>query len=273
MRQRGAQAPDTKATNGGTIRRAARSSNAAKRWPKEAIRDAIETLESAYGFPDHSPRYEPMDELISCILTQHTSDANAYPAFERMKRQYPTWEQVVEAGPVAIADSVRAAGLANQKAKNIILCLEAIFERNGAYDLENLRAMPTLMARDWLMALPGVGPKTASIVLCFAFGRETIPVDTHVYRVSMRLGMIPESSDEAKAHDLLLSLVPAELAFRFHVALIRHGRQVCKAPIPRCAECLVSARCPWLQKVGPERKLAEMRKARTLRRKDPAKLK
>jgi len=203
-----------------------------------------------------------MDELVSCILSQHTSDANSYPAFERLKMALPTWEEVVAAGPETVAEIIRSAGLANQKAKSIIRCLDAIKEKTGKYDIDFLATMSIREGRGWLTELPGVGPKTASIVQCFAFGMPVVPVDTHVYRVSWRLGLIPEGVGENKAHDLLLQSVPGELAYRFHMALIQHGRQVCKAPTPLCEKCMVTDLCRWFQKGGPAKHQASLKKSR-----------
>ncbi len=203
-----------------------------------------------------------MDELVSCILSQHTSDANSFPAFYRLKGAYPTWDKVAAAPAGELADVIRAAGLANQKARNIQACLREIRDRNGGYDIENLRAMPFLEAREWLTSLPGVGPKTASIVLSFAFGMEAIPVDTHVYRVAWRIGLIPEGVGEAKAHDLLLERVPKGLGFRLHMALIQHGREVCKAPLPLCERCLASDVCRWFRRDGPAKRRKELRAKR-----------
>lgn len=214
-------------------------------WDPESIRRLVETLEQTHGRPRRIARFDPMEELVSCILSQHTADANSFPAFTRLREAFPTWEDVVEAGTERLAPVIQAAGLANQKSKSIIGCLKEIKSRTGSYDLEVLRGMPTLEARSWLTSLPGVGPKTASIVLCFSFGRETIPVDTHVYRVSKRVGLIPETDDEKKAHDTLMALVPGELSFRFHVALIQHGRTVCRAPRPDCGRCPVAEMCDW----------------------------
>jgi endonuclease-3 len=186
-----------------------------------------------------------MDELVSCILSQHTSDATSFPTFHSLRKQVPTWAEVAALGPSRLADIIRPAGLANQKSKSIIAVLEEIHRRNGAYDIENLRNMPLERARSWLLSLPGVGPKTAAIVLCFAFGRPAIPVDTHVFRVSWRLGLIEKSIGEAKAHKVLEDIVPKPLAFRFHTALIQHGRQICKAPKPNCAACPLRRRCRY----------------------------
>ncbi len=184
-----------------------------------------------------------MDELVACILSQHTIDANSYRAFDRLKAAYATWEQLANQPPEAVADVIRNAGLANQKARTIVRCLGEIRARTGGYDLDFLGALPLLEARAWLMDLPGVGPKTASLVLCFGFGRGAIPVDTHVFRVAWRYGLIEKKIGEAKAHDRLLELVPEDLAYRFHMAFIQHGRLVCKALRPRCETCAIRQGC------------------------------
>lgn len=197
-----------------------------------------------------------MEELVSCILSQHTSDRTSYPAFSELRRRYPSWSAVLALGPQALADVIRGAGLANQKAKSICGCLAAIRERNGGFTLEPLRHMPLLEARKWLTSLPGVGPKTASIVLGFSFGMGAIPIDTHVFRVCSRLGLLAEGVTEAKAHDLLLDMVPPELATRFHVALLAHGRAVCRAPRPHCHLCPLTEVCRWFRLSGSARKKA-----------------
>jgi len=199
-----------------------------------------------------------MEELVSCILSQHTSDANSFPAFYRLRDRYPTWDLMANATPEEIADEIRAAGLANQKAKSISRCLTVIHEKTGAYNIDFLGAMPILEARKWLTSLPGVGPKTASIVLCFAFGMDVIPVDTHVYRVAWRLGLIPEGVGEDKAHDLLLAKTPPGYSFRLHMDFIQHGRAVCRAPLPKCEACVIAEFCRWLRHKGPDRRQKEL---------------
>lgn len=232
----------------------------------ESVRSLVAALEARYGPAPPIPHTDPLDELVACILSQHTSDANSIPAFERLKETFPDWQRLVDAGDEAVANVIRNAGLANQKSRSIIRCLLEIRERVGSYSLENLRGMEPIQARDWLTSLPGVGPKTASIVLCFSLGMGVIPVDTHVFRVSWRLGLVEEKAGEGKAHDTLLSIVPNELAYRFHMALIQHGRAVCKAPLPNCEACCVASSCRWLAQGGPERKRQEL----ASRRKMPA---
>jgi endonuclease-3 len=160
-----------------------------------------------------------------------------------MREQFADWDQVASLTQQELADVIRKAGLANQKAKSILAVLKEIKNRFGDYTLEPLRKMEMEDARRWLLSLPGVGPKTAAIVLCFSFGKPAIPVDTHVFRVSWRLGIIDKKIGESKAHGALEAVVPNDLAFRFHTALIQHGRQTCKAPKPNCERCVVRRVC------------------------------
>lgn len=193
------------------------------------------------------PRFDPMEELVSCILSQHSSDAASFPAFTRLRETFPDWSDMAAADPEVIANVIRKAGLANQKARSIVRVLLAIHERFGEYSLDGLRGQSDDEAERWLLGLPGVGPKTAAIVLCFALGRHAVPVDTHVSRVSKRLGLIPIKMDDKTAHTVLKEKVPDGFAFRFHLALIQHGRKICQAKKPKCIECPVRAHCPGAQ--------------------------
>jgi len=204
-------------------------------------------LEGVYGKPPQMPRFDPMDELVSCILSQHTSDANSFPAFYKLKKKYPSWDGLARSKAETVAHVIRNAGLANQKSKSILAALKEIKSRNDDYHLDNLRTLKPGDARQWLEDLPGVGPKTASIVLCFSLGMDVVPVDTHVFRVAWRIGLIKKEIGEAKAHDALQKKIPRGLSYRLHMAFIRHGRAVCKAPLPRCAECVVRDLCRYYE--------------------------
>ena len=205
----------------------------------------VTKLEGLYGVPHWYPRLDPLDELVACILSQHTSDVNSFRAFERLRTKYPTWRAVEQAIVSELADTIRCGGLADSKAPRIQAVLRAIEAKHGALSLTFLNAMSDTDARAYLMSLPGVGPKTAGIVLCFAMGRNVLPVDTHVFRVSWRLGLIAKKIGEAKAHDALQAQIVPEMTYRFHVALIRHGRQICKALTPRCAGCPLTDVCAY----------------------------
>ena len=225
--------------------------------------EIVSKLEAIYGRNRKIARFDALEELVCCMMSQHTADANSFPAFTRLLETYPTWQAVVDSGPEHLAETIRKAGLANQKSRSIIACLTQIKTLNGDFTLEPLRTMNTDDAMAWLMGLPGVGPKTASIVLCFNFDRGTIPVDTHVYRVSWRLGLFGESIGEAKAHAALRKLVPERLAYRFHSSLIQHGRLMCRAPLPDCTPCPLKELCEWFAAGGPEHRRAELASKRS----------
>lgn len=215
---------------------------------KASIRRLVHDLEAVYGQPPFVIRFAPLDELVSCILSQHTTDATSFPTFHYLRSVAPTWEEVAAMSQEELANVIRRCGLPNQKARSILGCLAEIRRRHGSYTLEPLASMPMEEARQWLETLPGVGPKTAAIVLCFALGMPAIPVDTHVFRVAWRVGLIPKSAGEAKAHVLLQHSVPEDLAYRFHATLIVHGRTLCNARKPKCEECPVRRRCDFYEK-------------------------
>lgn len=188
----------------------------------------------------------PLEELIACILSQHTSDTNSHRAYRQLRERFPTWQEVIEAPVGEVEEAIRPGGLASSKAPRIQAVLRAIAKHNGGrIDLDFLNGMDTESARRYLLSLPGVGPKTAAIVLCFSLGRPVIPVDTHVFRVSWRLGFFDRKVGEAKAHDLLQNIVPEEDIYAFHVHLIRHGRTICKAQRPRCDQCPLADLCAY----------------------------
>lgn len=207
------------------------------------ITTILSRLEDCYGVAHWHPRIGPLDELIACILSQHTSDVNSGRAFDRLKKRYGSWHETATAPVEELVETIRCAGLAVTKGPRIQNVLRLIEAEHGDYTLDFLNNMTDADARAYLMSLPGVGPKTAAIVLSFALGRPVIPVDTHIFRVSWRLGLIEKKIGEAKAHDALQAQVPDDLVYRFHVALITHGRQVCKAPVPRCHECTLTDLC------------------------------
>lgn len=208
------------------------------------VRAILTRLRKRFGDLEPPRRADPLDELILTVLSQHTSDVNADRAFTQLRAAYPTWGEVVGAPAVAVADAIRSGGLANTKAPRIKAILREVHTREGRYDLKALRDLPDAVARTYLTSLPGVGPKTAAVVLSFALGRDAIPVDTHVHRVSKRLGLVPAKSSAERADRLLHDLVPEGLRTPLHVALIRLGREICKAPVPRCRQCPLKDLCP-----------------------------
>jgi endonuclease III len=189
-------------------------------------------------------RSDPLEELILTVLSQHTSDVNADRSCRALRSAFPTWEAVVAVPTRAVADAIRSGGLADTKAPRIQAILEEIRERRGGFDLAYLRELSDDDARSELMSLPGVGPKTAAVVLSFSLDRDAMPVDTHVHRVTRRLGWLPPKTSAERADRLLHELIPGEMRTGLHVALIRLGREICTAPIPRCHICPLQDICP-----------------------------
>lgn len=239
-------------------RSAAARTSPARRWARQLPRrrpglvdDVLAGLRRLYGVPAWRPRMDPVSELVTTILSQNTSDINAERAFAALRARYADWA-AVEAAPVrSIAATIKSGGLAAQKAPRIKAALRATRERSGAYNLSFLAAMPPLEARDWLTAIPGIGSKTASIVMLFCFGVPLMPVDTHVERVSKRIGLLPPAASLQFAHDAWLELVEPTRMYEAHVALIRHGRGHCDAIRPACERCPIRARCRYVDRRAP----------------------
>jgi endonuclease-3 len=209
-----------------------------------ASRQAFRVLEEEQGVARWEPRFDPVSELIYTILTQHTTDLNALKAYQSLLDALGSWEKVALADPKDIARAIWIGGLSRVKAPRIKAVLQAIQEECGDLDISFLKKMPLPEAKEWLKRLPGVGPKTAAIVLCFALGMPAMPVDTHIYRVAKRLGLIPPKATPEQAHDLLEAAIASEQVFAFHVYLITHGRRVCKALRPLCDGCVLKKGCP-----------------------------
>ena len=211
----------------------------------------LEGLAAAYGRPVRERRRDPTSELVLTILSQHTNDRNAERAFDELRRRLPTWEQVEAAPPDVLEAAIASAGLAYQKGPRIHAALARIREERGDYDLEFLGELPPREARDWLTAIPGIGPKTASVVLLFSFGLPLMPVDTHVERVSRRIGLIRPAASVTQAHEDFLEFLPADRVYEAHVNLITHGRRTCVARRPACERCPVAARCRYFDPGAP----------------------
>ncbi|HEX7434491.1 MAG TPA: endonuclease III [Anaerolineaceae bacterium] len=198
-----------------------------------------------YGQPMWRNPLPAVDELVSTILSQNTNDRNRDQAYETLRRRLPTWEGVRDADPAVVIDAVRSAGLANQKGPRIQAVLRELSTERGSFDLDFLRAWPREKALAWLREFKGVGPKTAAIVLQFALGVPALPVDTHVYRVTGRLGLRPEKMSVEETHGHLEALLPPETYYTAHLNLIRLGREICHARKPDCPVCPLRHLCDF----------------------------
>ncbi|RLT43545.1 MAG: endonuclease III [Chloroflexi bacterium] len=209
--------------------------------------ELIAILDEAYGRAPQQASNAPVFELVLTLLSQHTSDRNSGQAMHRLIERFPTWDAVIEAPVPEVEDAIRAGGLAPTKSKRLHALLAEVKSRVPDWDLGFLRELPLEEAKAWLTSIAGVGPKTAACVLLFALERPALPVDTHVERVSKRLGLVPSKMPADKAHAVLEAMIEPDEVYAFHVDLIQHGRRTCHARGPKCDECPLEKRCP---KVG-----------------------
>lgn len=204
-----------------------------------------ERLLEFYGEPIWRNPLPAIDELVSTILSQNTNDINRDRAFNALRAKFSTWEQVRDAQTNDVVEAIRLAGLANQKGPRIQQVLLSITEERGSLDLSFLKDLSVEEARIWLTKFNGVGPKTAAIVLCFSLDMPAFPVDTHVYRVTGRIGLRPEKMTVEQAHTHLEGLFPPETYYAAHLNIIRLGREICQARRPRCEECPIRNLCDY----------------------------
>jgi endonuclease-3 len=206
-----------------------------------------EILEDVYGYPTWRPYLPPVDELVSTILSQNTNDGNRDLAFDSLKRRYDSWEAVRDAPPEDVIEAIRSAGLANQKGPRIQAALRYITHTQGEISLDFLADMAVEQAKTWLTQIRGIGPKTAAIILLFTFNKPAFPVDTHIHRVTQRLGLIDPKTTAEQAHEELEAIIPPDQYYAAHLNIIRHGREVCHARRPNCEECPLTAYCEYYQ--------------------------
>jgi len=214
-----------------------------------------ERLLDAYGERPHEPRREPMHELISTILSQRTTARNEDLAFRRMWERFGSWEAIQNAPVDELTDAISPSNYAEAKAPNIQRTLRAIRNERGAYDIGFLADVSTDEGLAWLLTLPGVGLKTATLVLLFCFKKPVMPVDTHVHRVSQRVGLIGKKTTHEAAHRVLLDLLPPEpgALFDFHLNMLKHGQRVCTFSRPRCSRCVLRDACDYYHDPATEK--------------------
>jgi endonuclease-3 len=206
-------------------------------------------LIEVYGDPQWRSHLDPISEVVSTMLSQNTSDVNRDRAFERLETRFDDWETVRDARVEAIEQAIRPAGLAQQKAPRIKGALQFITQERGELSLDFLTDMSVADAKAWLTQIKGIGPKTAAIILLFSLDMPAFPVDTHVHRVTQRLGLIGPRVSAEKAHDILEDLLPAAYYYPFHLNVIRHGREICHARNPQCEICPLQELCDYYQKM------------------------
>ncbi|OUJ19408.1 EndoIII-related endonuclease Nth [Methanonatronarchaeum thermophilum] len=211
----------------------------------QKLNTAMDRLEERYGQPDPKERNDPLLSLIQVILSQNTNDKNRDRAYRRLNKRFNSPKEIMNADKSEISEAISVAGLHNIKAERIQKSLKKIYMERGELNLDFLEQLTLKEAKKWLMNLPGIGPKSSAVILNFDFDKNAFPVDTHVYRVTQRLGLIPNKTNREKAHQILEKQVPSERMYEFHINLIKHGRTVCKARKPICSECSLTDICGY----------------------------
>lgn len=229
--------------------------------PSAHLARIYELLVATYGEPKNAPDYDPLGGLVGTILSQHTSDINSGRAYQQLVATFPTWEQVRDAPTDQVANAIRLGGLANIKAPRIQDALLTLTERQQAqggtkslaeYLYDELMKRTSEEAWSYLRSIPGVGPKTTACVLMFHLNRPVIPIDTHVLRVSRRLGLIGPKVNADQAHTIFAKMTPPEWVYPLHVNLIQHGRRICHAQRPACRQCPLYKACAYVGSVNPQ---------------------
>jgi endonuclease III len=231
-----------------TARRPPRAPSAWRAPSRARVRRVRDRLREVYGIARIAPHGHPIAELILTVLSQSTNDRNRDVAFLRLRTRFASWERVRDAPPAKVEEAIRPGGISKVKSARIQAILRAISADPGEADeelsLDWLPRVPIEQARDYLLALPGVGRKTAACVLLFAYGLRDVPVDTHVSRVAGRLGLLPAGAPFEVLHDAMLALTPPGEELELHVNLLRHGRRTCHARRPECGGCALARMCP-----------------------------
>jgi endonuclease-3 len=209
----------------------------------------VQNLERAYGVPENKRSSDPLDMLIKIILSQATSDTNSHRTFAELKQRFPTWDAALRARTSTIANTIRSGGLANQKAQVIKDILRQIKDEHGTLNLSFLHDFDEAAAVAYLKQFRGIGPKTIACTLLFACRKEVFPLDTHIFRVLRRVGLIPQKCTDQRAHEIMNRTVPKGKFYSFHVNLIRHGRALCRPREPLCERCPIVEYCDYGQTV------------------------
>ena len=213
-----------------------------KRPSRRRVRAIRDRLRAVYGTPIAPPHRRPLDELILTVLSQSTSDRNRDVAFLRLRARFPSWEAVRDAPVEEVEEAIRPGGISKVKSARIQDILRALGDPPS---LDHLEGMSVEEGRAELVALPGVGRKTAACVLLFAYGKRDVPVDTHVSRVGTRLALFRPRAPFGELHDEMLALTPPGQELELHVNLLRHGRRTCHAQRPECEGCALLRMCPY----------------------------
>lgn len=215
----------------------------------ETIPYILQNLKAVYGVPKLKRGLDPLDVLIETILSQSTTNINSDRAFESLKQRFPNWELARRARAASIEAAIRSGGLARQKSVRIKALLNAIHNQRGSLDLSFLTTARIEEAKEFLASFKGVGPKTVACTLLFACNRPVFPLDTHIFRIAERLGLIPEKCSDEEAHRMMGEMIPRKRYYEAHINLIRHGRRICRPRNPMCEQCCLVDYCEYYKNV------------------------
>ena len=205
--------------------------------------DIDRLLKERFGNKVLKPHREPIGELIRTILSQNTTDTNRDRAYERLRKKFPVWGDILKARTDSIKTAIKPGGLSGVKAPRIKIILQQLSNGNGTIDLSFLEKMPVKSGIEYLTSFKGVGVKTAACVLLFSYGKKLFPVDTHIYRISQRLGLVTGGCGREKTFEILNDIIPNRLFYRLHLNLIELGRKTCRSRNPLCNECSIDKYC------------------------------
>ena len=214
-------------------------------FEEKPLRYVIQNLEATFDEPQLKQKSAPLDMLVKIILSQATTDVLSAQTFAALKKRFKTWEKVLAADESEIAETIKLGGLANQKSKVIKDLLSQIKEQHGSLDLNFLQDLPNGEAAEYLQQFRGIGPKTVACTLLFACHKDIFPLDTHIFRVLRRVGIVPNKCSDARAHEILDKIVPAGKFYSLHVNLIRLGRKICRPKEPLCERCPIVEYCDY----------------------------
>lgn len=213
-------------------------------------RRVVVALERRYGSPRLNNKDDPLDELIFILLSQMTTGPSYERVFDRLKTTLGAWDRLLSVATDDIRTVIADAGLSNQKAPRLVVIARRLYEDFGAVTLLPLAALSDELVECYLTSLPGVGLKTAKCVMMYSLSRRVLPVDTHVQRVARRLGLLPPNIARQDLHQALEAVVRPDMRYAFHVNLVAHGREVCRAHAPLCSTCPVARSCPSANEVA-----------------------
>lgn len=218
---------------------------------EDRVRAIHESLQAEHGRPDPPRDVDPLVALIGTILSQNTSDTNRDKALENLEAEIGLDPEVIHrASRDELEAAIQPAGLQGQKARRIHALLDKLATETGGYEVSFLDEMEGEQARDWLTSVPGIGPNTAAVQLCFRFDKPLFPVDTHCHRLAQRLGLVDHGTSRRAAHRDLDRIVPDELKYSLHRLMITHGRRVCTARNPDCDNSRTCRRfCSYYEQV------------------------